>query len=60
MAPRPPRIRTRPLALWMLQVAQEARGPWSPGRVTATQQEALLQAEHNLEEWRIGAPRAAV
>eukprot|EP00969_Alexandrium_andersonii_P166677 7365486-Alexandrium_andersonii.AAC.1 len=41
----------------MAQAAHEARDPWIPGHATTTQQEALLQAEHGLKEWRMGAPR---
>eukprot|EP00969_Alexandrium_andersonii_P323541 14295066-Alexandrium_andersonii.AAC.1 len=57
MVPQPPAVRTAFLRPWMLQVAHEARDPWPPGRATTTQQEALLQAETDIEEWRMGAPR---
>eukprot|EP00969_Alexandrium_andersonii_P024231 1057238-Alexandrium_andersonii.AAC.1 len=57
MLPRPPDTRTSFLRPWMIQAAHEARDPWNPGHATTAQQEALLQAERDLEEWRMGAPR---
>eukprot|EP00969_Alexandrium_andersonii_P260757 11528295-Alexandrium_andersonii.AAC.1 len=59
MVPHPPPVRAAFLRPWMLQVAHEARDPWAPGRRTTTQQEALLQAETDIEEWRMVAPRPA-
>eukprot|EP00969_Alexandrium_andersonii_P276946 12241496-Alexandrium_andersonii.AAC.2 len=57
MLPRPPAARTSFLQPWVIQVAHEARDSWAPGHANTAQQEALLQAEHDLDEWRMGAPR---